>query len=311
MELAIQFRGIGNTALMNCCRDKPCYTSGEVYLSQLLVQRDREIVALKNEITHLRSVLEKQGLQATITEAVTTAASTATTLHDLEDLNALEKVMHHHTMHEHEFNEAFLQWKAMFANQYNKYRLKDNMEEEYWEKRQFATKVMFSWFKRLQNSKILPVLTVKLSFFLHFYGCAKPVWKLLSKLKLTLSYEKTRSLLARAQKVDIPRLKGWSSTGVVGVVGADNCAYYNNQQYVRDASEAKFINTINWYWRHDDHLSAIPYSELDVPLLEEDEELSHLFWYVPRVMLVIPREHNMEFVICTTHMPCRHSLNCV
>ena len=113
---------------------------------------------------------------------------------------------------------------------------------------------MFSWYERMKNSHKMPPRIVKFSFFLIYYGCSQPIWKLLSRLQLSLSYEKTRQLLFDCVKVSVPKQLGWIDHQTIFVIGADNCAYYNAHTYTQDSTTSLFMNTINWYhrfWKND------------------------------------------------------------
>jgi hypothetical protein len=261
--------------------------STEYYLKELLAQKDLEILMLKKEVALLRFQLEQMsppGLQQT----VAAAASVVETVEEKSDREQLELALVHEAIHQNQFEEEFQLWKVLFVNQYNKYRLKPQNKEQYWFSRESIAKVMFSWFTRMQNIRRIPILTVKLSLFLNYYGCSKPVWNLFSKLKLVLSYKKTKQMLLVAQQLDVPKLLNWTGNNTVGLIGADNCAYYNSSQYERDIAKVKFINTINWYHRFEDRSSSTEYHDDDVPLLEESADITHEFWYST---FLVPRFH--------------------
>ena len=54
-----------------------------------------------------------------------------------------------------------------------------------------------------------------------------------------------------ASKVPLHTTKlKWTPSKTVAVFGgADNCAYYNHQNFVRDGKASHFLSTINWYQR--------------------------------------------------------------
>jgi hypothetical protein len=120
------------------------------------------------------------------------------------------------------------------------------------------------------------------------------LWKLLSKLKLTLSYSKTRELLQSCSKIDIPKQLSWTTDKIIGVIGADNCAYYNNHHFERDIQEVKFINTVNWYHRYLDKPLRSTYSVEDNILQEFEPDVAAEFWYVQVSRSLIRSEVGMS-----------------
>ena len=62
--------------------------------------------------------------------------------------------------------------------------------------------------------------------------------------------DKTDELLLQSTSLDLPKILNWPTYTSALVVGADNCAYYNDNIYKRDGSGSHFINTINWYVRY-------------------------------------------------------------
>lgn len=250
----------------------------EEYLAHLLVQRDEEILALKQEIAYLRELLQKVRGQESLKEAVVGAISAVKVLNEHNPLALLKEVLHTGSVDQQCFFQQFESWVVLYENQYNLYRIAEPQQEEYWRLRECITKVMFSWFAHTHSQHTVPALTVQLSLFLHHFGCAKPIWKLLSRLRLTLSYTKTKQLLAVAQSLSIPPLLGWEGGRTVGMVGADNCAYYNAHTFVRDTNEPLFFNTINWYHRMEDKPIKSTYSDGEVPLLEHEKHIAKEFW---------------------------------
>ena len=93
-----------------------------------------------------------------------------------------------------------------------------------------------------------------------------------------MSYQKTRELVAACYQIDVAHLHHWNTNNNIGIIGADNCAYYNAQQYVRNNQQSKFINTINWYYKFDDRPINTEYHSEDEPLQEESEEITDIFW---------------------------------
>ena len=64
-----------------------------------------------------------------------------------------------------------------------------------------------------------------------------------------MSYEWTRGFLDKATMVPLAKKLNWAPAKSIGIFGADNCAYYNQQSFVRDGKDTHFLNTINWYQR--------------------------------------------------------------
>lgn len=142
------------------------------------------------------------------------------------------------------------QWKSLVANQYNSRNSKVRDNEKYWRKKQIALKFMDSWMERIKNVHETPQIIINFSLFLWYHGCSQAIWKVLSRLRVSLSYNKTKLLLQESTSITIPRKLGWMPHNTIFVVGADNCAYYNAHTYTRDNSLPLFTNTINWYRRY-------------------------------------------------------------
>jgi hypothetical protein len=141
-------------------------------------------------------------------------------------------------------------WNGIFANQYNTYRLSGEKKEKYWNTRRRIVVFMFSWFLRMKNQHYKPQEQVRLSIFLWHHGCRQPIWRLFQKLKLCMSYEWTRKFMDHAIKIPLPEKLNWQTSTSVAIFGADNCAYYNHQNFVRDGKSSHFLSTINWYQCH-------------------------------------------------------------
>jgi len=132
------------------------------------------------------------------------------------------------------FVEEREQWNALFENHYNKYRLPEENKEKYWKSRAIAMHFMFSWFIHMHCQHEKPPQIVRLSVTLFHYGVPQPVWRMLHKpLKLCLSYEKTRQFMESACKTPVHCKLDWRRDPGIAVFGADNCAYYNQQSFVR------------------------------------------------------------------------------
>ena len=247
------------------------------YLKELLLKRDQEITSLNITIIKLKTQLEGQG---TLRDTVNTATNTVPHFQKADDVELLKTVLTTNIDGSNEFDEQFAEWKQLFVNQYNIYCLNNKNANQYWHTRELMTHFMLGWFLRMQNDKKMPLTTVKLSFFLHYYGCTKPIWKLLSKLKLVLSYSKTRELLSACSKIDISHQLSWTTDKTIGVIGADNCAYYNNHHFERDMQEVKFINTVNWYHRYLDKPLKSVFLVEDNILQEFEPDVAIEFWYV-------------------------------
>ena len=101
------------------------------------------------------------------------------------------------------------QWNALFENQYNKYRLPEENKEKYWKSRAIAMDFMFSWFVHMHCQHVKPPQIVRLSVTLFHYGVPQPVWRMLHKLKLCLSYEKTRQFMESALMQNTSALQAW------------------------------------------------------------------------------------------------------
>lgn len=141
-------------------------------------------------------------------------------------------------------------WKSLVANSYNSCESRIRDSDKYWRKKQIALKFMDSWMERLKNVQKTPEIITRFSLFLWYHGCTQPIWKVLSRLRLSFSYNKTKALLNQSITISVPKQLGWISHNTIFVVGADNCAYYNAHTYTRDNSLPLFTNTINWYIRY-------------------------------------------------------------
>ena len=120
---------------------------------------------------------------------------------------------------------------------------------KYWRKKDFAIRFMRNWYSRMQNMHSIPSKLIQFSFFLFYNNCPQPIWKFLSRLRISLSYGKTKQLLDSTREISIPPLLTWHQHPTILVLGADNCAYYNGNNFVRDSNISHFTNTINWYER--------------------------------------------------------------
>lgn len=206
-------------------------------------QRDAEIEKLRSIIAHheMRSNMEAT-FQATEKQKDQSMTS--------DDVIIIDQLLQCQDDSLKQFEEDHEQWTSLFGNQYNTYRLKDETKAmKYWNSRAAVVEFMFAWFIHIKSQHKKPLQLVRLSVVLFHYGCPQPIWRILHKLKLCLSYEKTRLFMETAGKVPVGEKLKWIREPSISIFGADNCAYYNHQNFIRDGKPTHFLSTINWYER--------------------------------------------------------------
>lgn len=137
-------------------------------------------------------------------------------------------------------------WKSQFANEYSR---RQPPGSKYWSKRNFAIDYLFEWSLRLKSQQNIPRKILQLSVFLYQHCCPKPIWNILSKLRIVLSYNKTRDIIKESRDLNIAKILGWQRHESVMVIGADNCSYFNGTSLARDSNAPVFIHSVNYYER--------------------------------------------------------------
>ena len=172
--------------------------------------------------------------------------------------------------------DEYKHWKQQFANSYSRLKSQDS---KYWTKKNICINFMFQLSLRMKSIHNVPRMIAQLSIYLYQHGCSMPVWTALSKLKVVLSYQKTKQLLKKYKHVDIPKKLKWKRHRDLMVIGADNCSYYNGNAYQRHEKGSHFIQTINYYEIMWNTPPKLPSKKMDglFPASYLDNELSFRF----------------------------------
>jgi hypothetical protein len=144
-------------------------------------------------------------------------------------------------------------WKKLFYNSYVKKLTERRELQNYFAKKEFAILFMFDWFSRMVSQHHNSKRIMQFSFLLEGYACLQPIWDVLVRIRVAYSRQKVRGF--QKQMLGSPIMEAalnWDRSPYmkIGMIGIDNCAYYNGHNVVRDSQESLFINTVNGYEVH-------------------------------------------------------------
>jgi hypothetical protein len=177
-------------------------------------------------------------------------------------------------------NALLDKWKKLFYNSYVKKMTQSRELRKYFAKKEFAILFMFDVFSRLVSQHHNSKRVMQLSFLLEAYACPQPIWDVLVRIRVAYSRPKVRSF--QKQILGSPIMEAalnWDRSPYmkIGMIGIDNCAYYNGHNVVRDSQEPLFINTVNGYEVHLPEFDWVPNDSCQWELIRPPDAVNKLW----------------------------------
>jgi len=159
-------------------------------------------------------------------------------------------------------NEYFEQlWKCIVSNTYTD---KGNMSKDYWKVKDIQRQFFFALSQRYHSVKAIPQFIFDLSMCCEYYGCPKPLWNILARLRIVVSQEEVNNIIDQAMGDPISNWFADSTSISIAAVVGDNCFFSQKHFHKTNTYGIDIINSTELPVILPDHSTLDPFiSDVD------------------------------------------------